>query len=236
MIKPAVQPSSVSLVNEELVGALHLGSPVSRQSQGRNMGFMACYRCGSRNHIGNFQKCPAMGKRCIACGKTGHFKSVCRSVKKPTRVNVVDLEQENLLVEDFSNAVLSVECCVVTDVKYIKDPLFEISIEGSKLQAMADSGSPVTILSNDTYNSLFMSKVLLASDINPKAYGGSDIPMLGYFNGELIFMDRVITTKIYIAKKKEKNIVGWRDLAKMRVILVPGSSTPVVQRTFNSFD
>lgn len=49
-----------------------------------------CYRCGSKSHIGNFQGCPASGKRCSNCGKMGHFQKLCRARKKPVTVRSVD--------------------------------------------------------------------------------------------------------------------------------------------------
>ncbi|XP_072141017.1 uncharacterized protein [Dermacentor andersoni] len=38
-----------------------------------------CYRCGSPHHIASDPGCPAKHVSCHACGKVGHFASVCRS-------------------------------------------------------------------------------------------------------------------------------------------------------------
>src|SRR5271155_2405235 len=38
----------------------------------------ACWNCGSTTRHGK-DNCPAKDRRCVQCGKIGHFKSVCRS-------------------------------------------------------------------------------------------------------------------------------------------------------------
>ena len=39
-----------------------------------------CYQCGWDTHLANSADCPAICTNCKACGKTGHFKLMCRSV------------------------------------------------------------------------------------------------------------------------------------------------------------
>lgn len=36
-----------------------------------------CKNCGIREH--RYGKCPAIGQKCLTCGKEGHFRRVCRS-------------------------------------------------------------------------------------------------------------------------------------------------------------
>ena len=39
-----------------------------------------CFYCGgSYPHPGGKTSCPAFGKECRGCGRTGHFKEVCRA-------------------------------------------------------------------------------------------------------------------------------------------------------------
>lgn len=39
----------------------------------------ACYRCGSRKHLANDSRCPAVSVNCNNCQKLGHFSRVCHS-------------------------------------------------------------------------------------------------------------------------------------------------------------
>ena len=43
-----------------------------------------CYFCGGSIHPGSKNQCPAKDKICNNCGKTGHFKRVCKSILKTT--------------------------------------------------------------------------------------------------------------------------------------------------------
>ena len=49
---------------------------------------LPCQYCG-RLHI--LRQCPAYGKMCAGCGKTGHFKKVCHS-RRDQAVNELELE------------------------------------------------------------------------------------------------------------------------------------------------
>ncbi|XP_037969728.2 uncharacterized protein LOC119692645 [Plutella xylostella] len=38
-----------------------------------------CFRCGSWSHLAYDDRCPAKGKKCLQCGKIGHFKAHCKT-------------------------------------------------------------------------------------------------------------------------------------------------------------
>lgn len=63
-------------------------------SYGNNAGRKPCPDCGFFKH--RTDKCPAIGKSCSKCGKSGHFKKVCRSsgaaTKPRSSVNQVNNE------------------------------------------------------------------------------------------------------------------------------------------------
>lgn len=103
-----------------------------------------------------------------------------------------------------------------------KAPLGIVHVGEISFEAMADSGSPITILSDNCFRHNWTNVNLKQSDINPKAFGNFDIHMLGFFEDTLRFESREVFTKIYVAIDG-KNIVGWYDLGKLGVILCPGS-------------
>ena len=51
-----------------------------------------CYRCGSLQHVANYNKCPAVKITCNICKKVGHFAKFCLSQDKIHEVNKVDLD------------------------------------------------------------------------------------------------------------------------------------------------
>ncbi|XP_058817181.1 uncharacterized protein K02A2.6-like [Topomyia yanbarensis] len=56
-----------------------------------------CQYCGGK-HIRDKNKCPAFGKKCLGCGKSNHFKRMCRSKndkRKPSRRNVRKMEDSS---------------------------------------------------------------------------------------------------------------------------------------------
>lgn len=92
---------------------------------------------------------------------------------------------------------------------------------------MADLGSPITIVSDEKYEKNWAHTGLLESDVNPKPFGDFDINMLGFFKDHLNVKGRSIVTNVYVAERG-RNIVGWRDLARLGVILKAGATDPIV--------
>lgn len=75
----------------------------ARQSDGgQRQGYQEEYLCEQycgRRHVKG--RCPAFGKRCDGCGKTGHFKAVCKSLKTgPAKVKQVEAEVKQDFFED----------------------------------------------------------------------------------------------------------------------------------------
>lgn len=178
-----------------------------------------------------------MGKKCTKCKKIGHFQEVCRS-RRPfpnVRIHNVELQSPsastcNSSVSDctskFSSLLLSIDE-PLSSIDFER-PLCQASIHGKSLQVMADSGAPITVPANTTfYNSWGHSFSLQAPDIFPKAFGEKDIELLGFFVGTLQILERSTETKIYIAVKG-RDLVGWKDLAKLGIILKSGHKDPIV--------
>ncbi|KAJ1139921.1 hypothetical protein NDU88_006283 [Pleurodeles waltl] len=93
----------------------------------------------------------------------------------------------------------------------VKGPIGSVMIGVIKLPFTADSGSPLTLISDRTFDSKWQDVRLHETDVSPKAFGEHDIVMKGYFWDSLTFRGCAVRTKIYVAENG-RSLVGWKDL------------------------
>ncbi|KAJ1193371.1 hypothetical protein NDU88_002669 [Pleurodeles waltl] len=184
---------------------------------------LACFRCGSRDHLADSRTCPALYKSCSKCRKMGHFAAVCKAKKYSTGMKVSSVSESDTDAD--ADIVLSID----DEDGRVKGPIGSVMIGAVELPFTADSGSPLTLISDRTFDLKWQDVRLHETDVNPKAFGEHDIVMRGYFWDSLTFRGRTVRTKIYVAEKG-RSLVGWKDLAKLGVMLVPGAEDPIVLR------
>ncbi|KAJ1134971.1 hypothetical protein NDU88_001417 [Pleurodeles waltl] len=184
---------------------------------------LACFRCGSRGHLADSRTCPAFSKSCSKCRKMGHFAAVCKAKKYSTGMRVSSVSESDMDAD--ADIVLS----IYDEDGSVKGPIGSVMIGAVELPFTADSGSPLTLISDRTFDLKWQDVRLHETDANPKAFGEHDIVMRGYFWDSLTFRGRTVRTKIYVAEKG-RSLVGWKDLAKLGVMLVPGAEDPIVLR------
>ncbi|KAJ1118046.1 hypothetical protein NDU88_006241 [Pleurodeles waltl] len=184
---------------------------------------LACFRCGSRDHLVDSRTCPALSKSCSKCRKMGHFAAVCKAKKYSTGMRVSSVSESDMDAD--ADIVLS----IYDEDGRVKGPIGSVMIGAVELPFTADSGSPLTLISDRTFDLKWQDVRLHETDANPKAFGEHDIVMRGYFWDSLTFRGRTVRTKIYVAEKG-RSLVGWKDLAKLGVVLVPGAEDPIVLR------
>ncbi|KAJ1197462.1 hypothetical protein NDU88_001320 [Pleurodeles waltl] len=182
---------------------------------------LACFRCGSRDHLADSRTCPALYKSCSKCRKMGHFAAVCKAKKYNTGMKVSSVSESDA----DADIVLSID----DEDGRVKGPIGSVMIGAVELPFTADSGSPLTLSSDRTFELKWQDVRLHETDVNPKAFGEHDIVMRWYFWDSLTFRGRTVKTKIYVAEKG-RSLVGWKDLAKLGVMLVPGAEDPIVLR------
>ncbi|KAJ1148227.1 hypothetical protein NDU88_001064 [Pleurodeles waltl] len=145
--------------------------------------------------------------------------------KDKAKISQIDIAEEEL-TDSFKNVLLTIDTVGASQNK-CKGPICSATICSVNLDVMADSGSPITILSDVTFDRLWSGKQLQRTDVNPKAFGEFDIAMKGFFTDVLDFKSRCINTKIYVAERG-RDILGWQDQAKLCIILRPGHCVPVI--------
>ncbi|KAJ1181958.1 hypothetical protein NDU88_007157 [Pleurodeles waltl] len=162
---------------------------------------LACFRCGSRDHLADNRTCPALYKSCSKCRKVGHFAAVCKAKKYSTGMKVSSVSDSDMDAD--ADIVLSID----DEDGRVKGPIGSVMIGAVALPFTADSGSPLTLISDRTFDLKWQNVRLHETDVNPKAFGEHDILMRGYFWDSLTFRGRTVRTKIYVAEKG-RSLVG----------------------------
>ncbi|KAJ1191088.1 hypothetical protein NDU88_000404 [Pleurodeles waltl] len=180
---------------------------------------LVCFICGSKDHLADSRACPAVHKSCSKCRKLGHFAAVCKAKKYNTGMKVSSVSES----DTDADIVLSID----GEDGRVKGPIGSVMIGVIKLPFTADSGSPLTLISDRTFDSKWQDVRLHETDVSPKAFGEHDVVMKGYFWDSLTFRGRTVRTKIYVAENG-RSLVGWKDPAKLGVMLVPGAEDPIV--------
>ncbi|KAJ1201353.1 hypothetical protein NDU88_005165 [Pleurodeles waltl] len=145
---------------------------------------LACFRCGSRDHLADSRTCPALYKSCSKCRKMGHFAAVCKAKKYNTGMKVSSVSESDMDAD--ADIVLSID----DEDGRVKGPIGSVMIGAVELPFTADSGSPLTLISDRTFELKWQDVRLHETDVNPKAFGEHDIVMRGYFWDSLTFRGR----------------------------------------------
>ncbi|KAJ1164009.1 hypothetical protein NDU88_004456 [Pleurodeles waltl] len=179
-------------------------------------------------------------KRMFEMWKVGTFARVCKDFKKSNYVakgkmacvssgkDGHDWLKGN---NEQKGMVLSLKHGDEIRCEQIKRPRCEVQIAGRRLELMADSGSPWTIVTQDYFKQVFEGiwdlTDLKEPDIIAESFEGRTIDVTGFVETGITFKERRANIKLYVAVKGV-NVLGWRDQGKLGVILNPRCSEPVL--------
>ena len=136
----------------------------SQNHRQKNNNSKECGLCGGI--YPHKKECPAKGKNCLNCGKLNHLAKVCRSKQQETKrqgrkERVFEVSDEyplpdndNLSDEFVGNIESNHFVFNVNKLEIQSCPTFDITIEGSKLNVLADSGATINLMSYQTFRSL----------------------------------------------------------------------------------
>ena len=172
----------------------------SRSRQPRNAGNsrpqnhdtrqIVCFCCGRVGHRAKDPSCPAIGKTCSNCGKQGHFGGVCKGAPKRAT------SSQNIAQQRNANGLryVTTEHDTGSDDEYLwaiggnmEDNTVQITVEGTSISVIVDSGASVNVLDSITFNRLSNTGVVLRnSSVKIYTYGSkTPLPVKGTFSANV---------------------------------------------------
>ncbi|XP_064470125.1 uncharacterized protein K02A2.6-like [Ornithodoros turicata] len=186
------QQDEVQRITRQVHGKLLQGA--QRYSK-RTTGKTQCFRCGSSNHLANSSACKARNQRCFLCNKTGHFRSVCRSAGHLRELTSEEPAQDSPSCAD-AQTVLHLERGVTKKKPGI---FITLTVSDIDIRFLIDTGSSVSIMSADTYQTHFSAKhPLKPPSVNLYDFSKHCIPVQGCFTVTVSFADRSAHLTFYV--------------------------------------
>ena len=167
-----------------------------------------CFRCGGPFPHQN-GKCPAKGKTCNACHKTGHFASVCRTPNKGNKSkskSVKKLEAAACSYSDSDSDSQSGTEDYIFGLKQINSitisqPKLTVKIKGFPAKMIVDSESSNNVIDEPTFDKIKHKVALRRADTRVFAYGSSKtLQIVEKFEATIENKTKIGVADIYVIK------------------------------------
>ena len=174
-----------------------------------------CEYCGYFHRSPKPDACPAKGATCNTCGRKNHFSSVCRSHRVST-----------VIVPDADSAFLG---SVQEEPKSCQDQVPEwrtkIAVQGKSISFKIDSGADVSVISNETYQSLKNPPELQCLPTPTLISPGGPVQCLGSFTAETHLKDKTYKFRVFVAKEPTESLLSRGAATSMGLIARLDSAT-----------
>ena len=190
----------------------------------------ACYRCGRTNH--NPTECYFKEAVCRRCGIKGHIARACKNKlaaggqpqdhrstfgKKPqTRAHhLVDDQQDEADSDEYSQYALN-----TMSRERTKPMMVSVSLNGSKVNMEVDTGASLSVISFDTYQSLWPKRsapALRKSRVKLSTYTGEHVPIAGVISVQVVYEDQQKELDLIVVQGKGPNLLGRDWLLVLRL-------------------
>ena len=183
-----------------------------------------CTRCGRGPH--SRQQCPANSLECHKCKKKGHFSSQCFS---KTVAAVASQHHET------SSDIEDVAYLNTIDSDSNHTWTCKININGRAAVFKVDTGAEVTVIAEDTVNSLNIKELQAPS----KTLHGPDntpLDVHGEFQARLVHKDHECIQPVFVVKNVKHNLLGLPAIRALHLLSTVNSiKQPIHQEFFIHF-
>ena len=153
--------------------------------------------CGNCGFSHPPRKCSAYNQRCHGCNKLGHLQRVCLSSRRPGQRPVHRPAQQGEVQENDGDLFLGEK----TSLKEEPPWLVSLDIYGTKVAFKVDTGADVTVVSEETFQSLQQRPKL--SPVQKKLEGvGGQIKVVGMFECSTMIKGKEFVLPIYVVNGK----------------------------------
>lgn len=197
-----------------------------------------CSKCGYKNCRGS-EKCPANGKRCDTCGKIGHFRKMCRKVRRMREMSPSE-DDGNSTEDDISEnegrstvsarrgKALRIQDVRLTHNKATSRYNVRVRLGGQDVFVVTDTGSEINVCSIITARRLGLRLRHTSMKIRP--YGSKTMRAIGKYTGSLQFRSSVIRSTWYVINAEVEDLLcGW-DAERLGIITFEGSRDAQTER------
>jgi hypothetical protein len=166
---------------------------------------MRCWACNQEGHKKGDRECNARTKKCLKCGRVGHFSVCCKARDKK---------------RTFSGKVRHVDDAENSEEEYIfhvggkSQKTMKCIVGGVEIQVLIDSGTRRNLIPLKTWEymkkqSVKTREMIKGSDVAFKAYGQSEvIPVKGRFEALLELNGKKTYQWFYVVEKGDTSLLG----------------------------
>nr|XP_003708371.1 PREDICTED: uncharacterized protein K02A2.6-like [Megachile rotundata] len=173
-----------------------------------------CYRCGSTKHYAN--KCDKINIICNLCKTKGHMMKMCMKAKRVHNADTNYLETELEKVEDIFENIYLLEC----EQAIHRDKFFTtLRVDGKLVKFEVDSGAAVTIMSINTFKTLFANRELWNTHLKLITYCGKELQVIGYITCKVEYNTKIYKLNIYIIEGGKNTLIGREWIRQLHLNL-----------------
>lgn len=172
-----------------------------------------CTVCGRNNHKAN--KCRFANYKCKKCNNKGHLRRMCKKVNY-VQCQDQDQDQDSDYGDcDDDGMLFSIRCAGGAPM------IEEINIGGQLIKFEVDSGSSVSAISQNTYNTYFPEVPLLPTKKRLITYTGDQISSVGIAQLQVKYSGKIETLDVYVVKEGGPPLLGRDFISKFDLELSP---------------